>query len=279
MRFCSFLCAAVLFLLSACGGVRSEMTAEKPSSEDSLAAVPADSSEADSAEIATPAPPKAADLLFDDFIYGFMRSRNFQLQRIVFPLPRTVDGHAAHIAREDWRFDRLYARADVYLMIFSSPRKVSYSKSLKVKHVTVEMLDFDTERVRQYVFDKIDGCWMLTRLDEQDLDSHADGSFYTFYHLFATDDEYQAAHLAPSIAFRTFDDDTFEHIEGTLTPEQWADFRPELPVGRIANINYGQDLVSSDTRVVIVASASAGMNSTLTFERTDGSWMLNQLEN
>lgn len=279
MRICLCLCAAVWFLLCACSGVRSEMPADALSERDTLVTVTESADDADSTEIAAPAPPKTADLLFDDFIYGFMRSRNFQLQRVVFPLPCVTDGESSSITRGAWRFDRLYARSDVYLMIFESKKKVNSSKNLKIKHVAVEMLDFDECHVRSYAFDKLDGSWMLTRIDERAFEEHEDGEFYMFYHHFSTDEEFQHEHLASSIAFRTFDDDSFEHIEGTLAPDQWPDFRPELPVGRQANINYGQDLSSSDTRVVVVASGSTGMNCMLTFRRVDGDWILFELEN
>lgn len=39
-----------------------------------------------------PEPPVAADGLFDDFVYSFMRNQRFQLERIDFPLPNFVDG-------------------------------------------------------------------------------------------------------------------------------------------------------------------------------------------
>lgn len=279
MRICLFSVVAMVLWLCSCSGARSEMQEDAAAEADSLVAEAERPDDADSVEIAAPAPPEAADLLFDDFIYGFMRSRDFQLQRIVFPLPCVTDGETSSIARESWRFDRLYARSDVYLMIFDAQKRVDRSKDLKVKHVSVEMLDFDALRVRRYVFDKLDGSWLLTRIEENSFEMHDDGDFYAFYQCFSTSDTYQQEHLASNIVFRTFDDDNFEHIEGTLTPDQWSDFRPELPVGRVANINYGPNNPASDTRVVVVASVGSGMNSTLTFRRTDGDWTLCKLEN
>ncbi|MCH5182365.1 MAG: DUF4348 domain-containing protein [Prevotellaceae bacterium] len=279
MRICLFLGAAASLWLSSCSGMRSEVQDEVAAEGDTLVAEAERPDDADSVELAAPAPPKTADLLFDDFIYGFMRSRNFQLQRIVFPLPCIKDGVSTSMARESWRFDRLYARSDVYMMIFDGQKKTGSPKDLKVKHVSVEMLDFGEQRIRRYVFDKLDGSWMLTRIDECSYEEHADGDFYTFYQRFAADEEFQQEHLASSIVFRTFDDDSFEHIEGTLTPEQWADFRPDLPAGRIANIDYGRNNPASDTRVVVLASVSAGMNCTLTFHRSDCGWTLCALEN
>ena len=55
-------------------------------------------------------PPAAADGLFDDFAYNFMRNKRFQKERITFPLTHIVDGKTSQIAQNTWRFDPIYGR-------------------------------------------------------------------------------------------------------------------------------------------------------------------------
>ena len=72
----------VLLFASCTSGKPKEEAAGK---SDSLASA-LDTCTADS----VPNPPKAADGLFDDFIYSFMSTKRFQYERIIFPLKNVV---------------------------------------------------------------------------------------------------------------------------------------------------------------------------------------------
>lgn len=104
---------AVLILASCRGGKKTEVTVED---NDSLAVAP-DSSETDS----LPAPSKAADGLFDDFIYSFMRNSRFQRERIQFPLVNMIDGVNHPIAKVSWKFDPLY-RKKMFIPLYLTMR-------------------------------------------------------------------------------------------------------------------------------------------------------------
>ena len=86
----------------------------------------------------TIAPPKKADEFFDDFAFAFMKNRRFQRSRISFPLPYTIDGQTKHIARNAWKFDRMYAAHEVYTLIFDSHKGAKMAKDTTVKKVVVE---------------------------------------------------------------------------------------------------------------------------------------------
>ena len=81
-------------------------------------------------------PPKAADGLFDDFIYSFMRNPRFQNERIQFPLANVVDGVNTPIQAKDWKFDHLYVKQDVYTLIFDNARSVKAEKDTIVSIAT-----------------------------------------------------------------------------------------------------------------------------------------------
>lgn len=269
----------LLGLAASCGG-RTEQQGEEPlPPEDTLNVPPADTVAADTLPVAEETPPKAADTLFDDFIYAFMRSRNFQKSRIVFPLPCKVDGRDSLVARGQWTFDRLYSRLDTYTMVFADKASMEREKDTSIRHVVVEWVYLSRQKVKRYVFDKRDGLWMLSSLELAPLKENANSDFYAFYHSFATDSVYQRTHVAESLAFKTYDDDNFEDIDGVLDVDQWFIFRPELPQDEITNIIYGDATFASQERFLVLSSLSGGMNCTLHFSHKGGHWLLDRYEN
>lgn len=227
----------------------------------------------------TPQPPKAADGLFEDFIYTFMRSESFQKRRTVFPLPNRADGKDSPIARDDWKHDRLYLRENVYTMIFDSPAAARAPKDTATDRVTVERVDLVRGSVRQYLFERREGQWWLTALRTVPLAESGNSDFYAFYRRFSEEPDFQTAHMANPFSFKTYDEETGETIEGVLDVQQWPDYSPELPKRSFVNVNYGQRYGSAPQRVLTVCSPSGGMGCTLTFARSRGSWRLERLEN
>lgn len=224
-------------------------------------------------------PPKAADGLFDDFIYSFMRNPRFQNERIQFPLANVVDGVNTPIQAKDWKFDHLYVKQDVYTLIFDNARSVKAEKDTTLRHVVVEWVYLNKQRVKQYIFNKIDGQWCLTGIDQHRMDKNINSDFYSFYRHFSTSMAYQKKHILNPFYFKTYDYDNFQNIEGLLDVNQWPDYRPHLPSGTITNINYGQSYGNANRRVLMICSQGAGMGCSLTFVRKGKTWMLERLEN
>ena len=226
-----------------------------------------------------PEPPRAADGLFDDFVYSFMNNRRFQYERIVFPLRHVVDGKERFVSREEWKFNRLYSKEDIYLQVYANARQAKAEKDTALSRVTVDCIDFDRRRVEQYIFARVQRQWHLVEIDAHALGRHADSEFYTFYNRFATSTDFQMAHIADPFYFKTYDSDNFQTIEGVLDVNQWPDFRPDLPSGHVTSVNYGQSYCQSRRRVLMLCSPSGGMSCSLTFLRMGKTWMLEKLEN
>lgn len=224
-------------------------------------------------------PPAAADGLFDDFAYNFMRNKRFQKERIAFPLTHVVDGKTSKIEKATWRFDPIYGRQESYTMIFDSEKSLDSEKNTGLTHVTVEMIDLQKERIKQYVFNKTQGKWMLTAIDEHNTGDNVNADFYDFYKSFSQDTDFQNSHVDQTISFTTYDYDDFQKMEGIIDGAQWQDFKPDIPQAKITNINYGQDYQKSDCRVMVITSPSAGMSCTLTFKRRAGVWRLTAIDN
>lgn len=224
-------------------------------------------------------PTKKADELFDDFAFAFMKNRYFQKQRIDFPLSFYDNGETKQITQEEWQFDRMYSQYEIYTLIFDNTKAEKAAKDTTLRDVTVEELNLDTRHTRSYDFKRKNGEWRLTALSEKAMGESANRDFYDFYHRFSTDREYQRNHISNPLEFCTFDDDTFEMIEGIIAPEQFYDFAPELPTSKITNILYGQTFRNSNTRILSLRTLSGGMECTMVFKKQNGEWTLSRLEN
>ena len=217
--------------------------------------------------------------LFDDFVYSFTKNRRFQLERIAFPLSFTQDGTETKIESKDWKFTPLFTKGGVYTLIFDNLKAISAEKDTAVKHVVVENVYLSRDRVKQYVFDRLRGRWFLTAINEHAMADNVNSDFYRFYHRFSRSLQFQLAHIADPFAFKTYDSDNFQTIEGVLDAAQWPDYRPELPKGTVTNINYGQAYGNARRRVLMICSQSGGMGCSLVFVRKGSTWMLESLEN
>ena len=246
-------------------------------------AAPADTVEVvepvDTDSVVVPEPPKTADENFDDFLYSFMKSRRRQLARISFPLPNIVDGIDHPVQKSAWKFDPLFSNHDVYTIFFNHVPSRNYGVDTALKKVTFEWIYLADERVKDYEFRRVGGRWMLTSLNTHSWRGDENSDFYKFYYNFVTDDDFQLNHIANPFNFKTFDDETYEIVDGTLDSQQWPDFKPELPSDIVTNIKYELPAKRSDYRVVRILSPSAEMNCELHFKKFDNSWKLTRLNN
>ncbi len=266
----------VLVALSACDGKKD--VAPPPESEaptDSVEAEP-DSLEQVAEEVI---PPKSADELFNDFIYGFMTSRKFQKERVRFPLPYVEMGRRDSLKAGQWRFDPLYSRRETYTVIYGRVKDKRMAKSTQLDSVVVETLNLVRKRVKQYLFQRGPIGWMLTSIQVTPLSANENSDFLTFYQRFATDSVFQRAHVAEFVDFTTYDTSTFEEISGTVDVDQWFAFRPELPHNEITNVCYGQSYRHTPYRIVVIDGLSNSMTSSLTFKREGRTWKLVAFEN
>lgn len=265
---------ALVLLFLACNGNKTDDKEQKADSTQLAEELKPDSVAPDTAT-----PPAAADGLFDDFAYNFMRNKRFQYERIKFPLPVTENGKTQTIEREAWKFDRMYAHQDVYTMLFDSEKSINAEKSHKLTHVTVEFVYLKKKRVKQYTFDKLNGQWMLVGIDTHHLSKNVNSDFFSFYYNFANNTTFQTQHISNPFEYKTYDSDSYQEIDGVLDVAQWPDYKPELPTTFITNINYGQSYSNRKRRVLVITTPSAGMSCMLSFKKGKGGWTLVRMEN
>lgn len=259
-------------------------TGKKPASDaDTLATdtTVADTQAIDSTEklIEETPMPKAADELFDDFVFNFAANRKLQLSRVHFPLPvyrnekvvKTID-------KKHWRMEHFFMRQDYYTLIFDNQKQMNLVKDTTIDHVVVEKVFYHKKTVQQFLFNRINGQWMMTSINYKPMYSNKNASFLKFYGKFATDSTFQAEHLHNPVKFVGPDpDDDFSTMTGDIEPETWPAFAPKLPSSMIYNIIYGQKYNESNQKIFVIRGIANGLETELTFKRIGGKWMLTKL--
>ena len=223
--------------------------------------------------------PKAADELFDDFVFNFAANRKLQMSRICFPLPvYRNDKVVKNISKKNWRMEHFFMRQDYYTLIFDNQKQMDLVKDTTVSHVVIEKVFYAKKMVQQFLFNRIDGQWMMTSINYKPMYANMNASFLKFYGEFASDSTFQAEHLHNPVKFIGPDpDDDFSTMTGDIEPETWPAFAPKLPHDMIYNIIYGQKYTESNQKIFVIRGIANGLETELTFRRIGGKWMLMKL--
>lgn len=223
--------------------------------------------------------PKAADELFDDFVFNFAANRKLQMKRVHFPLPvYHNDKLVKSIEKRAWKMEHFFMHQDYYTLIFDNQKQMNLVKDTAIDHVVIEKVFYAKKKVQQFLFNRINGEWMMTSINYKPMYTNMNASFLKFYGKFATDSAFQAEHLHNPVKFVGPDpDDDFSTMSGDIEPETWPAFAPQLPHGMIYNIIYGQKYAESNQKIFVIRGIANGMETILTFKRVHGKWMLTKL--
>ena len=223
--------------------------------------------------------PKAADDLFDDFVFNFAANRKLQMKRVHFPLPvYHNDKLVKTIEKRAWKMEHFFMHQDYYTLILDNQKQMNLVKDTAIDHVVIEKVFYAKKTVQQFLFNRINGEWMMTSINYKPMYTNMNASFLKFYGKFATDSAFQAEHLHNPVKFVGPDpDDDFSTMSGDIEPETWPAFAPQLPHGMIYNIIYGQKYAESNQKIFVIRGIANGMETILTFKRVHGKWMLTKL--
>lgn len=272
------LCAMVLIMFSCTG--KKTRTAEVVVAADSVDTAATEKTEVDTLEqLITETPmPRAADELFDDFLFNFAANKRLQMERVAFPLPVTRNGKTEHVAKGKWKMDHFFMRQGYYTVLFDDEQQMEVMKDTSVSRAVVEKIYFNSSAVQQYMFSRVKGAWMLLTVKTEPISANRNASFLTFYHNFVTDSLFQAESLGETVTFVGPDpDDDFARMEGILTPDTWPAFAPELPKRMIYNIIYGEPKDDTNKKILLMRGISNGQEIEITFKLQGGQWKLTKL--
>ena len=275
MRLYGIISVVLLASLTSCGNKGGQATEEVPADS-----VLTDSLRNDSLQaIVEDYPmPKAADELFDDFVYNFVVNRKLQMERTRFPLPCEKDGKTVQLTKEQWKPERFFMRQGYYTLLFNDDKQMQLMKDTAVSEAVVEKILLSKNQVKNYVFQRIKGAWLLLEIRVTPLQADANSSFLSFYRRFVTDSAFQVKSLSETVDFVGPDpDDDFNMMEGVITPDTWEAFAPTLPHKTLYNIIYGKPQPEGKQKIYLLRGVANGLEMELRFRKEGGKWLLKKL--
>ena len=272
-RFLIAIVASVLLMFSCTGG--KTQGAEEPQTDsvaDTVDATPIDTLEFLIGETPTP---KAMDELFDDFVFNFAANKKLQMDRVVFPLTVRKGDQTESIDKKKWEMERFFMRQGYYTLLFDNENQMQLMKDTSINQAIVEKIHLKKNTVKDYVFNRIRGAWMLREVRELSISENRNASFLEFYQQFVSDKAYQMKSLNSTVTFVSPDpDDDFSMMEGIITPDTWEAFAPELPSKLLYNIIYGQPESVGSEKIFILRGIANGLEMELRFKKVNNRWLL-----
>ena len=272
-RFFIAIAAGVLLMLS-CTGNRTGQGGEMP--EDSVADS-TDTVETDTMELLiTQTPmPRAADAMFDDFLFNFLANKRLQKERIVFPLRIFEGDKVEQMEERQWQMEHLFMRQGYYTLLFNDEQQMALMKDTAVNEAIVEKIQLGKNQVKDYMFRRIRGAWMLCEVRVNEVDQNVNASFLKFYQKFASDSAFQVKSLNETVQFVGPDpDDDFNMMEGVITADTWEAFAPKLPAKSIYNVIYGKPQQEGNNKIFLLRGVANGLELELRFKRAGDKWLL-----
>lgn len=274
MKSVVFAVFAVALLMFSCTGKKGGQGEEMPG--DSVADTTV-VTETDTLELLiTETPmPRAADAMFDDFIFNFVANKKLQKERIIFPLRKTENGKTELTEKDQWEMERFFMKQGYYTLFFDNDKEMELMKDTAVSEATVEKIQLKKNRVMDYLFQRIKGAWMLKEIRVTTLEQNPNASFLAFYQRFVSDSVFQIKSLNETVQFAGPDpDDDFNMMEGVITPESWGAFAPTLPTKVLYNIVYGKPIAEGNDKIFLLRGVANGLEMELRFKKVGGKWLL-----
>lgn len=265
---------ACVLLMFSCTGKQAQRVEESQTDSvaDTLDSVPLDTLEQLLSEIPTP---KAMDEFFDDFFFNFAANKKVQKARIIFPLTVHKADKDEQIEKNKWQMERFFMHQGYYTLLFDNDEQMQLSKDTSINQAIVERIQLKKNLVKDYVFSRIRGAWMLREIRESSMEENINASFLAFYQRFSTDKAFQVKSLNTTVKFVGPDpDDDFNLMEGLITPDTWEAFAPELPKKTIYNIIYGEPKSTGNGKIFILRGISNGLEMELRFKKVGERWLL-----
>lgn len=266
--------AAGLLLMFSCTGNRAGQGGEMPN--DSVADS-TDTMETDTMELLiTQTPmPRAADAMFDDFLFNFLANKRLQKERIVFPLRIFEGDKVEQMEERQWQMEHLFMRQGYYTLLFNDEQQMALMKDTAVSEAIVEKILLKKNQVKDYMFRRIRGAWMLCEVRVNPVEQNINASFLKFYQRFASDSAFQVKSLNETVQFVGPDpDDDFNMMEGVITADTWEAFAPKLPAKSIYNVIYGKPQKEGNDKIFLLRGVANGLEVELRFKRAGDKWLL-----
>lgn len=239
--------------------------------------------ELDTLVVAEEVIPVTADESFVDFFYNFASDEKFQRNRVVYPLPFYREDEVIRFSKEEWTYDPLFSKEEVYTVMFDTEVEMELEKDTSSHSVQVDWICLDSLKVKRYYFERKQDRWFLEAINADKIkgyDGQQQENFIDFYMRFVEDSVFQSERVQDPLRFVTADpEDEFQVVETTLEKGQWFAFRPPMPQTELTNIRYGQTNVpDAPVKIIELKGFGNGFSNVLHFHCRKGLWQLVKFE-
>lgn len=227
-------------------------------------------------------PPVSADELFVDFFFNFASDVKYQSQRIKFPLTLKDKYACVKLSKDDWQQFNRFKAQEFYSVIYERENDLELQNDTSVSKVSVQWIDLKEEYIEEFNFNRINGKWMLTDMEKNDMKSSPNGSFLHFYAQFVADSTFQRESIVTPLKFITPSEDPDEDtMVEELSVDDWFEMQADMPVitDVIANIDYGQTCISQNRKKILMEGVSNGLCIKFKFDKIGTQWRLFEVEN
>lgn len=226
--------------------------------------------------------PVTADESFVDFFYNFASDEVFQRSRILFPLPFYREEQVDRFQQDEWLYDPLFSKEEMYTVIFDTEEDMEFEKDTSSHSVQVDWMCLDSLNIKRYYFERKQDRWYLEAINADKIKDYEGNQekFIDFYTRFVEDSVFQSERIHDPLLFVTADpEDEFQIVETTLEKGQWFAFCPPLPKNKLTNIHYGQtNIPDSPVKILELKGFGNGFSNVLHFHRRQGVWKLVKFE-
>ncbi len=207
--------------------------------------------------------PEAADELFDDFLFSYVSSQSFRNER-------TKTGYESLSLTE----------TQSVIVIYEREADLELQKDTSLVHVLLEKIEWGNEMIELYDFNRMHGKWFLTGDSINEVSNTPNASFLVFLKDFITDSLYQHESLKLPVLFKYYSEDEEQTITRHIDYSEWSELVNDLPdmSEEVINIDYGQSLISTNRKSVLLKGLSNGLLITFHFDFSNGRWRLFEIE-
>jgi len=207
--------------------------------------------------------PQTTDEFFDDFMYSYISNRSFAKTR-------TNTGVEMLDMDEE----------EATLVIYEREADLELQKDTNISKVTIERIIWDNNSVYNYIFNKVSGKWFLTEENFDEVSNTPNAAFLIFLNDFLTDSIFQYNSIKHPLLFIFYSEEDDAIIKTEMSLEEWKNLITDLPPlnNYIFNIDYGQLLISTNRKSVLLKGLSNGLLMKFHFVFNNGVWQLCEIE-
>jgi len=205
---------------------------------------------------------------FTDFFSRFMWNRNFQINRIDFPIQ--VNNNTVQ-TKDKWVYNSFYTNKEFIPIIYNDT--ITHSeKDIEFENVSMSVLDSKSQNCAIYTFIRNAGKWRLQNVSSKNINEILDTEFIKFLIQFSSDSTYQLEHTKFPLpeCYVDYDKD-YELVNKMKSKSEWKfnNLYKSLDGLMMFNLN-----IESNFRLLFYQGVENGIRMEYTFSKTAESWQL-----